>query len=121
MVTVASGEFKIEQDGNALHKIEAVAFQELTKVAHVFLGDANDTIPYDTWDMRNTGQVSADEQNQTVYVSYDTPYVVRQHEDLTLKHKSGRRARWLELTAQENQEEYKRLLASQIRKRIEGA
>ena len=34
-------------------------------------------------------------------VAYDTPYAVRQHEDTRLRHDPGRRAKWLERTAQE--------------------
>ena len=58
------------------------AFRRSHKVGGVS-GDANTTIPYDTFDMWNSGAVTTNPHTATVTVSYDTPYAVRQHEDTT--------------------------------------
>lgn len=48
-------------------------------------------------------------------VSYDTPYARRQHEDLTLRHDEGRRAKWLEQTFRERGQASLEYVAAQIR------
>lgn len=106
--------FTIKVDEKLVDAQTEHALEALTKVGWVFLGDANKTIPYDTWDMRNSGTVSTDKRRGVVTISYDTPYAVRQHEDTTLRHKTGRRARWLELTGKENRNAYHKLLARLI-------
>lgn len=110
-------EFSLEHDARMEGKFTEDALDALTKVGWVFLGDANTTIPYDTFDMRNSGAVTTNPHTATVTVSYDTPYAVRQHEDTTLNHKPGRRARWLELTGSEKRETYLKLLSSLIGKK----
>jgi hypothetical protein len=79
--------------------------------AERLLADANNTIPYDTGTMMKSGKVEPDYDNNGAVISYATHYVVRQHEDTNIRHpakgnpnsKPGGRARWLELTAKENQ------------------
>ena len=47
-------------------------------------------------------------------IYYDTPYAARQHEDTSLNHDPGRRAKWLELTLQERTADVRRFFATRL-------
>lgn len=53
-------------------------------------------VPHEEGDLERSGEVSSDPGSGTVAVSYDRPYAVKQHEDLTLRHDDGRQAKYLE-------------------------
>jgi hypothetical protein len=88
----------------AVHATLAAALDALESGADELLRKSNETIPLDTSAMMHSGQVDVFPDQFTATVSYNTPYAVRQHEDLTYRHAAGRRARWLELTAREDGE-----------------
>ena len=44
-------------------------------------------------EVRRTGRVSESGPTITAVVAYDTPYAVRQHEDTSIRHDPGRRAK----------------------------
>lgn len=83
---------------------------------------ANETVPFDDGILAASGEVEVKPATLTVTVSYSTPYAVKQHEDLTLRHpnplspsSSPRgRARWLELTAKEDAAELSAYLARNV-------
>lgn len=52
--------------------------------------------PHEEGDLERSGEVSRDDSLQAVAVSFDRPYAVVQHEDLTLRHDEGRQAKYLE-------------------------
>jgi len=60
------------------------------------LGEANKKVPIEEATLQRSGTVSTDPENFTAAVSYDTPYAVKQHEDMTLRHDKGRSAKYLE-------------------------
>ena len=51
-------------------------------------------------------------------VSYDTPYAVRQHEDLTLAHDPGREAKYLEGPANREAKVLGNIIAREMRSRL---
>lgn len=53
-------------------------------------------VPIEEGTLERSGVVSVDETKGSAAVSYDTPYATRQHEDMTLRHASGRKAKFLE-------------------------
>ena len=59
-----------------------------------------------------------DPSSLTGAVSYDTPYAVRQHEDLTLRHDAGRKAKYLEDPMNEERQVIAGLIAAQIRRSL---
>lgn len=59
------------------------------------LGASNAHVPLEEGTLERSGAVS-DPDNGAVTVSYDTPYAVAQHEDLTYEHDPGRTAKYLE-------------------------
>ncbi len=60
------------------------------------LGVARSRVPIEEGTLERSGSASVDEGALTGAVSFDTPYAVRQHEDLGLKHDAGRQAKYLE-------------------------
>lgn len=51
-------------------------------------------VPHEVGDLQDSGRVTVD--GDTCAISYDTPYAVRQHEDMTYQHDAGRKAKYLE-------------------------
>jgi hypothetical protein len=68
------------------------------------LTESEKEIPHATGTMQRTGTVTDAPEENAVYISFNTPYAVRQHEDLTLRHPDprnplstpGRKAKFLE-------------------------
>jgi hypothetical protein len=60
------------------------------------LGESNKAVPIEEATLERSGTVSTDPENLRAAVAYDTPYAVRQHEDLGLRHDEGRNAKFLE-------------------------
>ncbi|WP_284291185.1 hypothetical protein [Luteimicrobium album] len=55
---------------------------------------SNARVPHEEGTLERSGATS--QNGTTVAISYDTPYAVRQHEDLSLRHDEGRQAKYLE-------------------------
>jgi hypothetical protein len=53
-------------------------------------------------------------------VFYDTPYAVRQHEDVRLDHDPGRRAKWLERAFIERGRAAVDMIADRVRRALGG-
>jgi len=68
----------------------------LELAAEHLLQVSSSLVPHEEGDLERSGEVSRDDRLQAVAVSYDRPYAVRQHEDMTLHHDDGRRAKYLE-------------------------
>jgi len=61
------------------------------------VGEESDrVIPLEEGTLERSKAVSVDEGALQAAVSYDTPYAVIQHEDLTFHHDAGRQAKYLE-------------------------
>ena len=85
--------------------------------ADFLLEEANRGVPLEESTLEKSGKASVDAEKLVAAVSYDTPYARRQHEELTLRHAAGRRAKWLQLALTEQQEKINKLIAKGI---IEG-
>lgn len=72
------------------------AVRGLTRVAEHVLQVANTEVPFESGALARSGKTSVDEVRLVAAVSYDTPYAVVQHEDLTYQNDPGRNAKWLE-------------------------
>ena len=57
-------------------------------------------VPVEDGDLRDSGTVTVN--NTEGVVSYNTPYAVRQHEDMTLRHPRGGQAKYLERVLPKN-------------------
>jgi len=95
--------------------VQAGAAQGLTLAAQHVLTEANKTVPLDQGPLQRSGGTSTDSANLQAAVYYSTPYARRQHEEVGWRHKPGRRAKWLELTVQEEADRVRQLVATQIK------
>lgn len=107
------------------HRAEVIAKERkaslasLVDAADELLRVANETVPFEEGVLAGSGEVSSDEQLLAARISYGgeaAAYALRQHEDTTMRHDAGRRAKWLELAARENAER----LGVRISIRIKG-
>jgi hypothetical protein len=80
---------------------------------------SNRTVPLEEGTLLRSGVAQVDEADLRGAVSYDTVYAVYQHERLENRHAPGRRAKWLELSAQEENDVMLALIAEQLRRALE--
>lgn len=97
----------VRRDDRAQAKAEmhAAAAGALEDAANELLQVANQTVPKEEGILEGSGEVSVDAAALRAQVSYGgeaEAYAVKQHEDTTLTHDGGRRAKWLEMAAKEN-------------------
>jgi hypothetical protein len=93
--------------------------EALKEVAFDLLGKAVQLAPVDTGDLRGSGAVDIDENSNTATVSFNTPYAVRQHEELEYRHPQGGQAKYLEQPFKENADKYIKHLAASVRKAVD--
>lgn len=75
-------------------------------------------VPIEEATLERSGVASVDPAKLEGAVSYDTPYAVRQHEDLTLRHDDGRKAKYLEDPMRDEADAIGELIAAQIRRAL---
>lgn len=88
----------------------------LRDAVEFLLTEANKNVPHDEGTLERSGSASV--AGLRGAVSYDTPYAVRQHEDLTLRHDGKGRAKWLELTLEGERATVAQIVAAALRRRI---
>ncbi|WP_205314877.1 minor capsid protein [Nonomuraea lactucae] len=96
----------------------AGAVKGLKVAAEHLLQVSRELVPHEEGTLERSGTVSADEANLRAAVSYDTPYAVRQHEELTWKHDPGRQAKYLEEPLNTEAATMMELVAAQIRRSL---
>lgn len=96
--------------------LNANAPEALNHAAELLRGDSVPLAPLDRGPLRGSAQVTpATEASFTAYVSYDTPYAARQHEELDWHHDEGQ-AKYLEQPLVENEAKYQAAIASRLGK-----
>jgi len=80
------------------------------------LAESNKMIPLEEGTLMRSGTTSLDEATLTGTISYDTPYAVRQHEELTWRHAPGRQAKYLETAVNATRQECLRIMQSELRR-----
>lgn len=86
--------------------------------AEFLLGEARKLVPIEEGTLERSGR--ADVDGLTGAVSFDGPYAVRQHEELTWRHDPGRQAKYLEQPATENGDMIRRIIGEQIKRSLGG-
>jgi hypothetical protein len=99
-------------DGAALGRAVQRGLHEAAE--HV-LTVSNQRVPHEEGNLERSGATSQD--GYTAAISYDTPYAVRQHEDLSLRHDEadGRRAKYLESALNDERGKVRDIIAQQVR------
>ena len=77
---------------------------------------SNEVVPLDEAELMRSGTASVDPPSLTGMVSYDTPYAVRQHEELNWRHAPGRTAKYLENSLNAARPEIAAIIAAEIRR-----
>lgn len=78
------------------------------------LGEALDIVPHEYGDLQASGRASSDPDTLSAVVSFDTPYAVVQHEDMTLNHDAGRSAKYLEIPLNGSRDAVRQILAQYL-------
>lgn len=84
----------------------------------LILATARARAPHEEGDLERSGAASTVRDSGGHVggtVSFDTPYAVRQHEDMTLRHDDGRQAKYLETAMGDEADTVARLAQQQIR------
>lgn len=75
-------------------------------------------VPIEEATLERSGTATVDEAALTAAVAYDTPYAVRQHEEMTYQHDAGRTAKYLELPMSEEADAVGEIIAAQVRRSL---
>jgi len=94
---------------------EGAARGLLLAAEHV-LQQSQEIVPLDESPLMQSGTASVDPPSLTAAVSYDTPYAVKQHEDLSLRHAPGRTGKYLERPLNASRSEVLALIAAEMRR-----
>jgi hypothetical protein len=95
-----------------------LAGEGLARALEHTLGVANTVVPLDEATLQRSGKVTQVGLNGAI--SYDTPYAVRQHEELTWRHAPGRSAKYLEIPMNTERETMLALMAVPLRRWLRG-
>lgn len=94
------------------------ALRGLTAAAEFVLGEAQAKAPIEEGTLERSGTVVVDEENLRATISFDTPYAVRQHEELNYQHDAGREAKFLENAMNANAAQVGQIIRDEIRKEL---
>jgi hypothetical protein len=94
------------------------ALRGLKKAAEHVLQVSRTEVPLEEGTLERSGTVSVDEANLRAAISYDTPYAVRQHEDMSLRHAGGRKAKYLEGPLHQEAKTAQEIIGAEIRRAL---
>lgn len=115
---VIAGVDEISRNLNAqVKKVGDVSKNALQKVTLDLKGKSQNLAPVFTGDLRGNADatVSKEMGRYVGAVGYDSPYAVRQHEELGFSHPRGGQAKYLEKPFRENAEKYLSAIAKDVR------
>ncbi|MGW3847188.1 hypothetical protein [Streptomyces fagopyri] len=111
--------FRLTWNGPAVEReLRQAAARGVFLAAEHVLGESQALVPLDESPLMQSGTASVDENSLTGAVSFDTPYAVRQHEDLTYRHAPGRTAKYLETPLNASRAEVLAIIAAQLRRAL---
>ncbi len=114
-------DFGIEwNEDEVLAAIEGASMDGVELAAEHLLTVSSQRAPLEEGDLARSGEVSTDAEQQAAAVSFDRPYAVVQHEDLTLQHAAGKTAKYLEDPMNEERDTMLQLLAGPLREELGG-
>ncbi|MGW8374265.1 minor capsid protein [Streptomyces sp. ODS28] len=104
----------------ALRGTHEGAARGLRLAAEHVLAKSRERVPLDEGPLERSGVATIDESSLDAAVSYDTPYAVRQHEELSYRHDPGRTAKYLEDPLNEQADTVAELIAAEVRRSLRG-
>lgn len=88
---------EIKWNGSSIEEaIMTAALEGAYLGAEAILTESLDEVPLESGTLERSGAVTEVPAECAVYIHYNTPYARKQHEDLTLHHPNGRKAKYLE-------------------------
>lgn len=112
---------EIEWNGDEiLAALRGAEMEGLELAAEHLLQVSSQKAPLEEGDLARSGEVSKDETQQAVAVSFDRPYAVPQHEELTWRHDEGKQAKYLEEPMTTEREVMLALIAQAGRDKLGG-
>jgi hypothetical protein len=96
----------------------ALASEGLQRALEHTLGVANSLVPLDEGTLERSGKVNVVGLQGRIF--YDTPYAIRQHEELTWRHLPGRQAKYLEQPMNTERDVMLELMAVPLRRWFRG-
>lgn len=102
----------------ATTKIRDAAAHGLKLAAEHVLAESTKVVPIEEGTLSKSGATSVDPATLTATVSYDTPYAVRQHEELDYRHDTGRQAKYLEQPLNDNADTVQKIIGDEIGKAL---
>lgn len=113
--------FRLEwDDDRVLAALGGAEMEGLELAAEHLLQVSSQLAPLEEGDLARSGEVSTDESQRQAAVSYDRPYAVRQHEELTWRHDAGRQAKYLESPMTTERETMLALVAAPLQDTLGG-
>lgn len=107
---------QINWEGDAAKEVmRRSAARGLHRAAEFVLGESRKVVPIEEGTLSRSGATDTDEALLVATVSYDTPYAVKQHEDLSLHHDAGRHAKYLETPLVNTRDEQFQIITREIR------
>lgn len=100
-------------------EMRAAAGRGLLLAAEFVLAQSTEVVPLDEGALQDSGEASVDASTLTAAVSYNTPYAVRQHEELDYRHAPGRTAKYLENPLNAARQEVGQIIAAQMRRALQ--
>lgn len=102
-------------------RILDAAADGLEEFAGAVLDLSNERVPRDEGDLERSGDVDVDRDDLTAEVGYGGEWplsikAIRQHEDLSLEHDGGRRAKFLESAGDELADEFGDTVARHVKR-----
>lgn len=104
----------------AMRGTRAGAVRGLRIAAEHVLAESRKVVPIEEATLERSGVATVDESSLTAAVSYDTPYAIRQHEELNYRHDAGRTAKYLERPLTEQADNIAAIIAAQLRRSLRG-
>jgi hypothetical protein len=117
-------EVRVDWYGGKVRDLQrAAARRGLELAMEHLLGVSSELVPIEEGTLMRSGRSSVDDEDLLGMVTYsahssanDYDYAVRQHEDLTLDHAPGRRAKFLEDPTFDESDTMAQIVATQIRR-----
>lgn len=104
----------------ALRGTRQGAARGLRLAAEHVLAESRRRVPIEEGTLERSGTATVDESALTAAVAYDTPYAIRQHEEMTYRHDAGRSAKYLETPLTEESATVAAIIAAQLRRSLRG-
>lgn len=110
---------RLNWNGDAILAAERQgAVRGLRLAAEHVLAESRRRVPIEEATLERSGTATVDESTLTAAVAYDTPYAVRQHEELNYQHDAGRTAKYLEAPMAEEADTVAEIIAAQVRRSL---